>query len=217
MKEMIDLTYAIEEGMPIFNAPWHQKVEIKRLGKIDKEGRETRKITLGSHTGTHVDAPLHFIKGGKSVDLISPKKMFGEVDIIDLSSLEERAPITPRMLKRKIQRSRVIFKFGWGRRWGKNSFFEDYPYFTEEAAKFIIRKGVELIGLDTPSPDRSYGKLICDLDSPIHKILLSHEVVIVEYLANLEKVDTSKSWKLIVMPWKIKGAAGAPARVFVFR
>ena len=65
IKKIIDLTHTIEEGMTTFESSWHPLVSIKQLGRFGFEGRETRKLTMGTHTGTHVDAPLHFIKNGK--------------------------------------------------------------------------------------------------------------------------------------------------------
>ena len=61
MNKIIDLTYMINNKMITYPSPWHPKVSIGRLGKIEEVGRNTRKITLGTHTGTHIDAPLHFI------------------------------------------------------------------------------------------------------------------------------------------------------------
>ena len=100
MEQIIDLTYDIEEGMTTFNAPWHPTVSIKQMGRIGMEGRETRKLSLGTHTGTHVDAPLHFIKNGTSIDKIPLSKLIGDITIIDYSSLEENKQITKEMLEK---------------------------------------------------------------------------------------------------------------------
>lgn len=61
LEKIVDLTHSIKEGMTTFDAHWHPFVSIKQIGRIGFEGRETREITFGTHTGTHVDAPLHFI------------------------------------------------------------------------------------------------------------------------------------------------------------
>ena len=80
--EFIDLSYNIEEGMLTFHTHWHPKVSIEQMGEIEKEGRESRKIIFGTHTGTHVDAPLHFIKNGNSIDKIPLEKLtYWNVDL----------------------------------------------------------------------------------------------------------------------------------------
>ena len=96
--EIIDLTYNIEEGMITFNAPWHTPISIKQLGRYEIEGRETREVVLGTHSGTHVDAPLHFIKNGMSIDKISLNKMIGDVAIVDFSNLGDNGVVTREML-----------------------------------------------------------------------------------------------------------------------
>lgn len=153
--KIIDLTYPIEEGMLKFNAYWHPFVSIEQLGRIDVEGRESRKIVLGTHTGTHVDAPLHFIKNGRSIDQIPLEKLIGEITIIDFSHLDENSSITKDMLENKKISKKMLFKFGWGRYWMEERFYQGYPYFTKEAAEFLVSKNVELLSYDTPSPDDS--------------------------------------------------------------
>ncbi|MDP6560837.1 MAG: cyclase family protein, partial [Candidatus Binatia bacterium] len=70
-REIIDLTFPIHEGMQTFPVHWHPVVEITQLGRLDVEARETRKMVLGTHTGTHMDAPRHFIEGGKTIDEVT--------------------------------------------------------------------------------------------------------------------------------------------------
>jgi arylformamidase len=217
-----DLTYEIKEGMLRFPKPWHAEVSISRMGTLDKEGRETRKLVLGTHTGTQVDAPLHFIKNGKSIEQIQISKLVGPVKIIDFSGLAENTEISRKMLEETGTAKKMIFKFGWGKHWGSRKFYSGYPYFGKEAAEYLVLKGVEMIGLDSPSPDDSRIVLSGDLlgtpaDSPIHKILLSNEVIIVEYLANLENLRDYSNWNVAAMPIKVSGADGCPARVILFK
>lgn len=75
--KIIDLSYEIEEGMPTFPAHWHTHVKITILGRHFIEGRETRKICFSTHTGTHIDAPKHFIKNGRSINSIPLSKLVG--------------------------------------------------------------------------------------------------------------------------------------------
>jgi len=215
--EMIDLTHIIEEGMTTFDAPWHPHVSIKQLGRLGFEGRETRKISLGTHTGTHVDAPLHFVKNGKTIDKIPLSKLVGSISIINFSHLKKNQPVTKEMLKKIKITKKMVFNFGWSRFFGNKKFYHNYPYFTKDAVKFLVSKKIELLGYDTPSPDNSQDKLGSKEDSPIHKILLKKNIVLVEYLANLDKLTNYNGWKIAVSPLRIKDADGSPARVFIFR
>jgi arylformamidase len=215
MNKIIDLTHMINEQMITYPTPWHPKVSVERLGKIEDVGRNTRKISLGTHTGTHIDAPLHFIKNGKSIEKIPLDKIMGKVTIVDFSHFKKNHAIEKENLEKIKITKRMIFRFGWEKYWNKMEFYENHPFFTEDAANFLVSQGVELLGYDTPSPDSS--KPTNDIDSPIHKILLGNEIILLEYLANLNNLDNLENWNIVVAPMKIEGSDGSPARVFVFQ
>jgi len=214
--EIIDLTYKLENDMITYDAPWHPSFSIKQLAKINKEGRETRKIVFGTHTGTHIDAPRHFIENGDTVEKIPLNKLFGPVQIIDFSNLQEKEAVTVEIIKTIPISKKIIFKFGWGKKWGNMEFYDKYPYFTKDAAKYLVSQGVELIGYDTPSPDASY-IFSNEEDSPVHKIFLKNKIVLVEYIANMDSISDYNNWNIVVSPLKIKDGDGSPARVFIFR
>lgn len=220
--KIIDLTHDIEEGMITFGASWHPIVGITQMGRINFEGRQTHEISMGSHTGTHVDAPAHFVKNGGTIDTIELNKLIGEVALVDFSFLKENEAVTVEMLRKIRFKKKVLFNFGWGKYWNTRKFYKGYPFFSKDAAECLISLGVELIGMDTPSPDDSRillsgDNLGSELDSPIHKILLSQKVILLEYVANLDMVDFCDEWKIIVMPLKIKNLDGSPARVCIYK
>ncbi len=215
--ETVDLTYPIEDGMLRFPAPWHPDVSLKAMGRIRTVGRRTTCITMGSHTGTHMDAPLHFIEKGKSIDQIPLHSLIGPVTIVDFSSMKENDAVTPALLKKMKLSERVIFKFGWGKRWGDMGFYRNYPYFTADSARHLVERGVKLLCMDTPSPDDSRTKLGSKEDSMIHKLILSNDVIMVEYLANLDMVKDYKGWSIAALPMKFLGSDGSPARVCIYR
>jgi len=209
--KVIDLSYPIEEGMLTFPAHWHTPVEVSILGRHNLEGRETRKVTLSTHTGTHVDAPLHFITNGDSVDNIDLNKFVGKAKLIDVSNIKE---VKISHIEDKLDKNikKYVFRFGWGKFWNTKKFYEDWPFFSEEVIKFLAYEiNIEFLGIDTPSPDSPNHGLGSVKDSPNHKILLSRGIVICEYMANLEKLNTEYFF-LVALPLKIKGADGAPAR-----
>ena len=121
------------------------------------------------------------------------------------------------MLQDKPISTKILFKFGWGKNWGSEKFYVGYPFFTKEAAEFLVSSNVELIAYDSPSPDDSRTKLGSDEDSLIHKIFLTNDIILVEYLANLDQVKDLQGWSISVNPLKIKSADGSPARVFLFK
>lgn len=214
--EIIDLSYTLENNMITYNAPWHPKFSIQKLASISKEGRETRKVSFGTHTGTHIDAPRHFIENGNTVEKIPLEKLIGPVEIIDFSHIREKEAISLELIKSIKICKKMIFKFGWSKKWGDVKFYDDYPFFSKEAAEYLVSKDVELIGHDTPSPDASYDTSSKE-DSPIHKIFLKNEIVLVEYIANLDKIENLNGWKIIVSPLKLRDADGSPARVIIYR
>lgn len=214
--EIIDLSHPIENGMPYFDAAWHVSAEIKPLGHVDQVGRNTSVVTFGSHCGTHMDAAAHFVPGGETIDKVPLDKLVGRVSFVDCSHFPKNHPLTPRDFDGAPLGERVVFYFNWGRHWKSDQFYRDYPYFTEEAAEYLIERKVQLIGMDIPSPDDSRTILGSAADSIIHKKFLGAGVTLVEYLANLEKVDFTKDWFFCALPLAIRGGDGSPVRACVF-
>lgn len=217
--ETVDLTRGIEEGMTTFHTDLHSDVHIDQRGSITKHGRETREVTVGTHTGTHLDAPRHFINEGQTVEDLSLDALLGPVELVDFTHVDENEPVTVSMLEDETLGKRTIFQFGWGDRFGdSDAFYNDYPYLTISAAEYLVDEGVEMLGFDTPSPDMSSRPLDGgDEDSPVHKVFLRNDVILVEYLMNLDEVDFESDWNVAALPLKIDGADGAPARVVVWK
>jgi len=221
INKIIDLSYEMKKGMITF-AYWHRPFSIKIIGKYEVVGRETKLISFGSHCGTHLDAPLHFFKNGKSIPDIPLKKLIGEISIVDYSDIKENECVTKEMLMSIKVTKKMIFRFGWGKHWNKKKFYKGYPFFTKEAANYLVSKKVELIGMDSPSPDDSRIKLTREtrgtsIDSPVHKIFLKAGVVLVEYIANLDSITDLKGWTIVATPLKIVNGDGCPIRVCIFK
>ena len=215
-KKIIDLSLTIKDGMTTFPVPWHPKVEISTQGRIGIEKRETKKIVLGTHTGTHVDAPKHFIKKGKSIDKVDLNVLKGEALVIDLSYKKKFSEVSVKDLKKFLKKKyeRIILNYNWSRNISSIQYYKQHPYLSVEAAKFIIKNGCRLLAMDTPMPDNPKNGYGCDIDSPIHKILLKNNCLIVEYLNNTNSIRKKNTVELTVAPLKIENADGAPARVF---
>jgi kynurenine formamidase len=213
-RRIIDLTYTISEGMTTYPSYWHPMVEITQLGRHHIEERETRKIVLGTHTGTHIDAPRHFVPNGGTIDKLPLELFVGPAVILDFSYAKPLQEIQTEDFKRaigEINYGRIVMRFDWSKHWGTLKFYHDYPYISESAAHWLIDHGVKLLAMDTPQADSPRNCKGSGNDSPIHKILLGANVIMVEYLCNLQAL-TKKDIELIILPMKIQEGDGSPAR-----
>jgi arylformamidase len=207
-----DLTIPIHEGMTTYPRPWHPYVEVSQLGRHGIEGRETRKLVLGTHTGTHVDAPRHFIPDGETIDNIDLHNLYGRCSILNLVNTPNLSAATTEDVYRALNgrpADRVILRFDWDKYLGSNRYYEKHPFITLGAAQLLIDRGCVMIGMDTPMPDSPQST-----DMAVHKRVLSQGAVLVEYLCNLKSLPTDEVFDIVVAPLKIVGGDGAPARVF---
>lgn len=214
--KIIDLSMTIEEGMQTFPTPWHPFVEITQLGRHGLENRETRKMVIGTHTGTHIDAPRHFIKNGETVDNLPLETFVGKATVIDCSQFSDFHEISADELKVLVggrPTTRIVAKFNWDKKLGTMNYYLDHAYFSEEACQWLVESGCKLLALDTPQPDNPKNGKGAVKDAPNHQILLGAGTIIVEYLINLDKLTQSEV-DLVVAPLKIKEGDGAPARCF---
>lgn len=213
MSKIIDLSLLIETGMPTCGTAWHQTVEIAQMGKLDEVGRNTSKIVLGSHSGTHMDAPAHFIEGGNAIESLDLEILCGPVKVIDFTGLNSKV-VKRQDFEQISLDERILLKFGWNKMWKTSDYYKDFPYLELDAAEYLIQQGVKLIAMDTPSPDTGSAIGAID-DSPVHKLFLKNGIVIVEYLTNTELLEDNKKYEIIALPLKLSGSDGSPARVVV--
>ncbi len=213
-KRIVDLTYTLHEGMTSFPVHWHPVVEITQLGRHGLENRETRKILLGTHTGTHCDAPRHFVPGGATIEHVPLDVFIGPARVLDLSATPDKAAVGVEELRAKLgdaRPERVVLRFDWDRHWGTRKYYPDHPYLTDEAATWLADRGMKLLAMDTPMPDDPRNGSSSANDSPVHKILLGRGIILVEYLTRLSELKRPDI-ELIVLPLKIKDGDGSPVR-----
>lgn len=208
MKRIIDLTHDIENGMLFY--PKDPKPRIRSFRTIDKDGVNISEVRIGSHTGTHIDAPFHFIKKGKKVDEIDLESLIGNGTVIDLSFLKPGSEIMPMHFKDKVKTDIVLFYTGLSKEWRKK-FRKEYTYIGTEAAKTLVSLSVKLVGIDYLSVEK-FGVI----EAPVHKILLSNNITIVESLNSRLSELIGKDFTFFCVPLKLKGCDGAPARAFAY-
>lgn len=220
--EMVDLTHTLEEGIPVW--PTHA-----RFGHTLYESYELGDeachygLTLGEHTGTHVDAPLHFIPDGDAhygIDEIPLEQVVGRAATIDASHLEPREVLSANRIRKWeadheeiATGDSVLIRFGWGERWDTGQagrrFLDDWPGLSSEAASLLVERGVDLVGTDALSIDAT------GVDgSPAHHALLGTETYIAENLANLESLPPFSAFA--AFPLKIANGSGSPVRAVAF-
>ena len=166
---------------------------------------------MGTHQGTHLDAPRHFFEDGRGVDAIALERCFGPATLIDLApggALPAKCPITVEMLAPFAEcfapGARVVYRTGWDRQFGRPEFFTEYPTLTLDAARWIAERRIALLGMDTPTP--SVEAVEC------HRLLLAPgvEIVILEALTGLDALPSR--FTLSALPLKVRDGDGAPVR-----
>lgn len=206
----IDLTITISENLPTF--PGSPRPHFIPWEKIIPDGYNLELLFLSSHTGTHMDAPYHFLEKGDTIDKIPTKRLATEAVLIRLKKranqpITKKDIITFELKNDKIQsNSTIIFQTGWSKNLNKKSYFDKNPGLSVDAAKYLASKQINLVGIDSPSID-----LGTDSKFSVHHILSKNNILIVENLTNLEKIKNSK-FNLVVLPLKLKNATGSPVR-----
>ena len=212
--KVLDLTLTISNRIPTF--PGSPQPNFIPWEKIKDDGYNLELLFLSSHTGTHLDAPYHFLEKGAKIHEISLKKLVSNAVLI-----KSRKKSNESVTKTDIQKfekkhgkiasfSSVIFYTGWQRNLQKKYYFTKNPGLSVSAAKYLASKKISLVGIDSPSID-----LGTDSKFSVHQIFAKKGMLIVENLANLEKIKSSK-FHLVVLPLKLKNATGSPVRAIAF-
>lgn len=203
---IIDLTMEIVPSMRVF--PGSPQPSFIVWSKFDVQGYYSEVMFLSTHTGTHIDAPSHFIQDSRTIDKISvskfvsrsilikiPKKADQQITKNDFSNFEIKANDT------------VVFATGWEKRSKKDDYMVNNPGLALDAAEYLVSNRVNAVAIDGPSIDRGI-----DNNFNIHNTLLSNDIPIIENLCNLGALSSVKSFTLIVNPLKLVGASGSPVR-----
>ena len=212
--KIIDLTLTVSDKIPTF--PSSPQPNFIPWENIKEDGYNLEVLFLSSHTGTHMDAPHHFLEKGAKIHEISLKKLVSEAALIQCRKNGGQS-ITKTDIQKfeknhgKIENfSSVIFYTGWQKNLQKKYYFTKNPGLSVSAAKYLTSKKISLVGIDSPSID--LGK---DPKFSVHQIFAKKGVLIVENLANLDKIKSSK-FHLVVLPLKLKNATGSPVRAIAF-
>jgi arylformamidase len=208
MMRTYDISLTISADLPTW--PGDPPVLLERVDKMEAgANNNVSRVEMGVHTGTHVDAPFHFLPEGKTVEQLNMNLLTGRAYVLHLPEVDyitaevlENAQIPPRT-------RRVLFKTRNSDYWARQEagFQTDFVAITPEGAEFLVKRGVKLVGVDylSVAPYKQ--------STPTHRILLKAGVVIVEGL-DLSEVSQGR-YTLFCLPLKLAGSDGAPARAIL--
>ena len=203
-KAWIDVSVTLHRGM--VHWPGDPAISIRRVSDMNHgDPANVSKLSIGSHTGTHMDAPFHFLRMGKPLDKMPLSAVIGEARVIAIR--DSQAVTLEELHSHRIRRGeRILFKTRNSTRcWETDTFVKDFVYLSEEAAQDLAQVGVQTVGVDY----LSVGGYTQD-GARVHRILLKAGVWIIEGL-NLSKVGPG-TYEFVCLPLKILDSDGAPAR-----
>ena len=211
MGRVIDVSLGIHPEMLTW--PGDPGIDVRPAKRLDRgDSSNVSEMQLGTHTGTHVDAPWHFVDGGATVDELDPEILVGPAVVADMRHVEDRIGTADlERLDLPPGTSRMLFRTKNSDVWasGTREFPDDYVALDEAGARWLVQPEVKLVGTDVLSIEKKRE----DGGHPVHVTLLEAGVVIVEGL-DLSQV-TPELYLLYCLPLKIVGIDGAPARVFL--
>lgn len=197
MPEVFDLTMPINERIPTY--PGDPKQEIKEVATVEENGYSLKELSFPSHFSTHFDAPSHMIADGKNLDEYPVGKFVGDAVVVDVRGqelIEDASGVGDVEM--------VFFRTDRSQKAYDEEYHDDVPVLTEDTAEDLVKNGVDIVGLDSPSPDTE--------PFPVHDILLRGDVLILENLVNLGAVQ-GEPFRCYALPLFVDDADGAPCRV----
>lgn len=205
-----DLTQTLSSGSPAF--PGDPAIRVESWP--DALPWHVTALSLGSHAGTHLDAPRHLFPDGVGIDAYPPARWFGPGIVVDLPGLHDDEAIAPASLAahRSLLRPGwfVLLRTGWDRWWGDDRYWR-HPYVTEELATVLVEAGVGLVGIDAPSVDSTTAG-----GTASHHRLLGADIPIAENLRGLTALAVGRPYLIVVAPLALVDADAAPARAFAW-
>lgn len=195
----IDLSHKMTDEMDVY--PDDPEFKLKEITK-NEDDYSLFKISGGLHTGTHIDAPYHYISNGKMVSDLDINDLVGKASIIkiknDVNIINKCIKIDDFEMIKPFEKI-VILNTGWYKYWGEDTYFNENPYISEELAKLLIENEISGVAIDTCSVDKMG-------QNHIHKMFLKNDIWIVENLTNMDKLIENKYYTYFI-PLNIAGEA----------
>ena len=221
MFSVVDLSHSLDSTTTIY--PGDPSFSCCPALTLGKDGVNVQLLSLGTHSGTHIDAPYHFYADGQTVEDIPLTRFQGPVVLVDVTDRRPKerilwadvagqlSDLPPTVLRDAL----VLFRTDWARYWGMEEYLR-HPFLDGEVARKLVELDVRFIGIDTLSPDETHVQEQEDMDFTVHKVLLKADIIIAENLNNLGFLAEGQ-WRACMAPLKITGADGSPVRAFAWR
>jgi arylformamidase len=203
MPRIHDITVPLAAGMSTY--PGDPPFVLESVQRLSDSPYELSRLALSTHTGTHVDAPRHFIPGGASVDQLPLEILLGKARVVELLVRETVGRVDLEALDLRDD-LRVLLKTRMSGQLLRPGYHQDHVHLSEDAALYLAQAGIKLVGIDYLSVDR-FGST----DFPAHRALLGAGVIVLEGL-DLSEVEPGE-YEMACLPLRIAGGDGAPARV----
>lgn len=210
---IVDLSQPVSAGMQVF--PGDPKVGSREVATVARDGFQVAELHLGTHSGTHVDAPLHTIDGGTPVDQLDLTALCGPARIVRVPGAKPRSIIKLDSVSDQLvdvaPGTIVLFHTGWSGHFNAPEYL-NHPYLDPDIAAHLVARGVTVIGVDTLNPDPTPDETASGpLHLPVHQTILGADGAIIENLTNLGAV----TWKdpfFAALPLRLSGLDGSPVR-----
>jgi kynurenine formamidase len=208
--KIIDLTHVIAEDMPVF--PGTEPPRLAPANTYEKDGFKETLMTMYSHTGTHMDPPAHLFAGRTTLDRFPVDQFVGKAVVVECTDVPAGGKITMEHVGRVRADADaadfLLFYTGWSRFWGQDEYFGDIPVIDNEVADYLTATGKKGIGVDVISIDP-----IADDYLTTHRRIFEHnEIVIIENLAELDKLVGIGLFTFAALPLRHRDGDGSPVR-----
>lgn len=207
ISKIIDLSIKISAQTPIYEGD--PKPHLHSSAELLTDGFNVSALHLGSHTGTHIDAPFHFIQDGETIDQVSLHKVMGRGIIFDVKGKEKASPITLNDVEATISQCRegdiALFYTGWTQYIDDPIYFE-HPYIDVAVIEELLKRSVKTIFIDALNIDPPHGQSF-----PAHEMILGANGIIGENFTNFDQIDFKDPF-IIALPLKLEGVDGSPVR-----
>jgi kynurenine formamidase len=204
MSRVVDLTLPLASG--------EKGIYIEPAQRLETDGWNATTLSLYSHCGTHIDAPVHFGVGAQTIDTIPVENLIGPAWVADIRPVEPRVLIEPEHLGAIAEQFKpgesLLLCTGWSDYYGQDKYRNELPRVSAKLAQWCVDKNVKMLGVEPPS--------VADVNdieelNTVHRILFEAGIIVVEGLSNLALLSKPKV-TFIALPLKIAGGDGAPAR-----
>ena len=201
--KIIDLTHTLTGDIPVY--PGDPPPRLTPCATIEERGFRQLSIEIGSHTGTHVDAPAHLLPGGITLDMYPLEAFIGPALVLDCRLSEEQMRLALRIQSAR-RAQFVFFRTGHGALWGRPEYSTPWPTPPESILRLLVSRGIKGVGVDAMSVDPAG-----DSDLPNHRLLMEAGLLIFENLARLELLPMG-IFTFVGTPLRLPRADGAPVR-----